>query len=396
MSLQESQVILRNQSLNSTGLSKTHTLVIKESHIDDKILAPLIDQRKVVFGLEQSLYECINLRWNVDIVTEDIPIIDDIHEDYYMHLLRTAEPDPNKENFLLIHGFLSSNLHYLAILPYLIKRYNVFIPDTIGMGLSARPQIKFTSPKQCEEYFINIYHLFIKSLFFSGRFNIKKEYYLCGHSLGGFIVSRYMLAYPEGIKKVLLLSPAGITDYSIPGTDFFRNTSPKVCFGAICCTSFVWPCRLRVQRLYNCCCCHNIVKQFYGVMKIQIYEEDVPKNPDGTDFKINYQKIQNIIKTLSIITLDYPRDLYRCAYYLFAVPPPAAYFPVEKLIQQFNKKQIIFCFGENDWMDRVGAYRLMKYDPEKYKVFTISKGGHSFTYQNPKELCSVIGQYFSD
>ena len=32
----------------------------------------------------------------------------------------------------------------------------------------------------------------------------------------------------------------------------------------------------------------------------------------------------------------------------------------------------------------------------EYKVFTISKGGHSFTYQNPKELCSVIGQYFSD
>ena len=88
-----------------------------------------------------------------------------------MHLLRTANPDPNKENFLLIHGFLSS----LGILPYLVKRYNVFLPDTIGMGLSARPQIKFTNPIQCEEYFIGVYHLFIKGLFFKENLILKKN-----------------------------------------------------------------------------------------------------------------------------------------------------------------------------------------------------------------------------
>ena len=43
------------------------------------------------------------------------------------------------------------------------------------MGLSSRPQIKFTSPAQCEDYFIGIYHLFIKSLFFEGRLALKKN-----------------------------------------------------------------------------------------------------------------------------------------------------------------------------------------------------------------------------
>ena len=313
-----------------------------------------------------------------------------------MHLLRTANPDPNKENFLLIHGFISSNLHFLCILPYLIKRYNIFIPDTIGMGLSARPQIKFSNPLQCEEYFISIYHLFIKQLFFEGRFNIKKEYYLCGHSLGGFIASRYLLMYPEGIKKALLLSPAGITDYNIPGTNFFQKSSFCFYCAQVCCPACVWPCRIRLQDIYHCCCCHNFIKKHYGIMEVNIDESEIKKNDDGTPFKVDYNKLCQLVSQLTIITLEYPKDLYRCAYYLFKPPPPAAHFPIEKKLMSMNRIPIIFAFGEYDWMDRIGAYRLCKYDPSKYKVFTISKSGHSFTTQNPKEVCALIGQYFEE
>ena len=209
-------------------------------------------------------------------------------------------------------------------------------------------------------------------------------------------MSRYMLLYPEGIKKVLLLSPAGITDYTIPGTDFFRDSSKIFFCSAVCCTTCVWPCELRMQSLYNCCCCHKYIKDHYGVMGLKLYEEEIRKNPDGSDFKVDYEKLKNLIKELTIISLDYPRDLYKCAYYMFGTPPPAAYFPSEKRIQNYNNIPVIFCFGQYDWMDRIGAYRLMKYNPEKYKVFTISKGGHSFTYQNPKELCAIIEQYFND
>ena len=193
--LPEQNTMTNENSFYPIQCKKSNTIVIKQNLANDFILEPLDEQRERVFLLEKELYECLNLKWNIDIITEDIPIIDGVHNNYYMHLLRTANPSPNKENFLLIHGFLSSNLHFLGILPYLIKRYNVFIPDTMGMGLSSRPQIKFTNPIQCENYFIDVYHLFIKSLFFEGRFNIKKEYYICGHSLGGFISSRYLLKY---------------------------------------------------------------------------------------------------------------------------------------------------------------------------------------------------------
>ena len=118
----ESSLILKNQTQNTTVTSlnpvykRNQTIFLRKEHLDDKVLSPLSEQRDKVFQLERKLYESINLQWDVDIITEDVPIIDNIHDDYYMHLLRTAHPDPNKENFLLIHGFLSSNLHFLGIL----------------------------------------------------------------------------------------------------------------------------------------------------------------------------------------------------------------------------------------------------------------------------------------
>ena len=368
--------------------------IIKEKFKTHIIKEPLLEYKSQVIPLEMELFKSLNLEWGVDIISEDIPLIDEEHKNYYMHMIRTAIPSPNKENFLLIHGFLSSSLHYLCLIPYLIKRYNIFIPDTIGMGLSSRPKIYFDSPLQCETYFLNAYHLFITNIFFKERYNIKKEYYLCGHSLGGFISSRYMLKYPKGIKKVLLLSPAGITDYNIPGTDMYQDTNCCWYCAIVCGTTFAWPCKLRLQRAYNCPIFHDKIKQAWGNKKIHLYESEIKKNPDGSNFTINYPKISQILQKLNILSLDYPKDLYKCAYYLFGVPPPSAFYPIEKDILIYNKLNIIFVFGEKDWMDRVGAYRLCKYNPEKYKVFTISNSGHSFSRQNPEELCSIIGQYF--
>ena len=398
MSVDHSQTnLMNNQTTNIlNGMEEEMASVknTKETLRKQLTKEPLPEFRNKVFPLEKELFECLNMEWGVDVISEDFPLTDANNNINYIHMIRTANPVPTKENFLLIHGFLSSSLHYICVLPYLIKRYNVFIPDTLGMGLSSRPQITFTSPFQCEKFFLDVYHILISELFFKGRFNIKKEYYLCGHSLGGFIASRYMLQYPIGIKKVLLLSPAGITDYRIPGTNFFEHTRCCWYCTIVCCPTFVWPCKLRLQSAYNCCCCHSKIKQAYGNKRIHLFESEIKNNPDGSKFNVDYPRVSSILKELTSLSLDYPKDLYKCAFYLFGVPPPAAYFPIEKRIMMENKIDVIFAFGEKDWMDRTGAYRLSKYNPSQYKVFTISKGGHSFARQNPEELCSIIGEFF--
>lgn len=383
---------LFRKSTDDSSSNKYIKETLKYHRVDD----PFEELKSQVFPLEKELFECLNLEWGVDIISEDIPLIDEHYKNYYLHLFRTANPDPNKENFFLIHGFLSSGLHFICLVPYLIKRYNIFIPDTIGMGLSSRPQVKFTSPLQCENYFINIYHIVIKNLFFKGRFNIKKEYYLCGHSLGGFIASRYLLRFPIGIKKVFLLSPAGITDYRIPGTVMNRNIGYGMYCAIVCCPTLVWPCKIRAQKMYRNCCCHNCIEKAYGTWIFSFDESEIKKNKDGTKFYLDNEKISLILRKLTILSLDYPDDLYKCAFYLFGVPPPAAFLPLEKILFSMNRIQIIFAFGENDWMDRDGAYRLQQVNPDRYKVFTVKGGGHSFALTNPKEICEIIGQYFEE
>ena len=381
-----------NQLSNSK--KKNSIEEIKNEFGKAKIKEPLEKYKSQVIPLEKELFKNLNLEWGIDIISEDIPLTN--NKKYYCHLIRTANPDKNKNNFLLIHGFISSGMHYLGVLPYLIKRYNIFITDTIGMGLSARPQVEFTSPMQCEEYFIKFYHVIIEYLFFQKIFNIKEEYYLCGHSLGGFIASRYMLKYPKGIKKVLLLSPCGITDYHIKGTNMDANAS--CCF---CCLTKTFPacfapCELGLRNIYrSCCCLRGRIKDFYED-DVKFDENEIKKNKDGTLFKLDKKKISSILGQLGILALKYPDDLYHCAYYIFTVPPIGCILPIENKMKRLNRKETIIVFGETDFMDREGSYRLHNYNPNLYKVYSVKNGGHSFSLENPKELCEIINQHFDE
>ena len=109
---------------------------------------------------------------------------------------------------------------------------------------------------------------------------------------------------------------------------------------------------------------------------------------------LNKTKVSELLSKLVIMSLDYPDDLDECAFYLFSIPPPAAYLPIEQRLMSVNKIEIIFVYGKTDWMDKISAYRLNRFDHKKYKVFTTKYGGHSFALENPKELSFIISEYF--
>ena len=95
-----SSLILNNQTsinINDNKDDKSSTYYIKEGLKYDKIEDPLFELKSQVFPLEKELFECFNLQWGVDIISEDIPLIDENHKNYYLHLFRTANPDPKKE-----------------------------------------------------------------------------------------------------------------------------------------------------------------------------------------------------------------------------------------------------------------------------------------------------------
>ena len=378
-----------NLSINS--ITQHEAFILKY-----KIKKPKENIRAKVNPLEQELFSLLNMEWEKDLIYEDLLLVDDIqhsNESYYVHLLRSGQLDPNKDNFVLLHGFLSSSTHYLAILPYLVTKYNIFIPDTIGMGLSTRPQIKFNSPEECENYFVEILYIIIKKLFFSNKYNIKKDFYIGGHSLGGFILSRYIIKYPKGVKKVLFLSAAGITDYRIKGTNILKEAG-----GLLSCilplSGCCWACRPKFRGFYKCICLKPFVKSFMGKYYIKIDYDYIKPNEDGSKFIVDTNRVLKILGRLSKITLDFPDDIYNCLYYFFTVPPPAAVNPVELKLFNDSNLNCIFVFGESDWMDRTGAYRLCQRDRNRFKMFIVTGAGHSFAMENPKELENILEAYF--
>ena len=60
------------------------------------------------------------------------------------------------------------------------------------------------SPEETIDYFNNYFESWR-----IGMGNLK-DFYLSGHSFGGYLVSNYAVKYPQHIKKLLLLSPIGV------------------------------------------------------------------------------------------------------------------------------------------------------------------------------------------
>ena len=127
---------------------------------------------------------------------------------------------------------------------------------------------------------------------------------------------------------------------------------------------------------------------------ITIDTEFIKKNKDGSNFIINIDRINYILGQLSKLTLDFPNDIYKCMYYIFTIPPPASINPAELQLLYNCNLSCIFAYGENDWMDRTGAFRLCKKDRNRFKMFIIKNSGHSFAMENPRELINILQTYF--
>lgn len=330
-----------------------------------KLIPPPKDLFDSIPKIEEQLLSYLNLK---DYTYEDIPIDskgkEDLLNTMYIHTLKPKNPSPSKRNLVLIHGYLGSSTNYLGLIPYLKSRFNIYAPDTIGMALSSRPQIEFTSCEQCTAFFNDTLEKW--------RIAMKiNSTVIIGHSLGGYLVGSYVLKYPNAIEKVFLFSPACISDTDKNGGWIHRESGCGMGCGLsmMCC---MWPCEPRFQQLYNNCL-------FTPIMKLM--------------FRTRYDttKILNeLMAQLSEIAMEYPSDLDRCMFYLFKNPFPKGKRPLEDLFLEKSKLNFVFCFGEKDWMDRVGCQRLAQKCPERFKFYIVSRNGHMFMLENSGEAASVI------
>lgn len=120
---------------------------------------------------------------------------------------RDEGPSADTIPLVLLHGTSSSLLTWDACSKEWIKDHRVIRMDLPGFGL--------TGPNPEQDYSIESYVEFLNS--FLQERNVT-QCYLAGNSLGGLIAFYFAATYPDQVKKVILIDPAGYPIHNAKGS----------------------------------------------------------------------------------------------------------------------------------------------------------------------------------
>lgn len=120
---------------------------------------------------------------------------------------RDEGPTADTLPLVLLHGTSSSLLTWDACSKEWIKDHRVIRMDLPGFGL--------TGPNPEQDYSIKNYVAFLNS--FLQERNVT-QCYLAGNSLGGLIAFHFAAIYPEKVKRVILIDPAGYPIHNAKGS----------------------------------------------------------------------------------------------------------------------------------------------------------------------------------
>ncbi len=101
---------------------------------------------------------------------------------------------------ICLHGFDSSFLEFRRIVPLLSHRYKLIIPDLFGFGFCPRPKNTNYSPQKIIDHLSLLIEKLIPC----------QDFGLLGASMGGSAALCLAREYSKRVKKILLLSPAGL------------------------------------------------------------------------------------------------------------------------------------------------------------------------------------------
>ena len=73
------------------------------------------------------------------------------------------------------------------------------------MGASSRPEFTFTDPALVDEFLVDWFEKWRISM------GDLKDFILAGHSFGGYVCGLYACKYHHNIRKLLMLSPLGVS-----------------------------------------------------------------------------------------------------------------------------------------------------------------------------------------
>ena len=186
---------------------------------DQQIEDPTTTIRNKTLEFERQILSFSGLKLGEELHIYDVPIEFNGQQEY-IHTARCG--DHNKEVLVLFHGYGGSLVLYYKMLKELSKRFQVYCIDFLGLSLSSKPKIMFKDENDTLQFFLGSIEKWVDAVGL-------KEFYLGGHSLGGYIAACYTLFGHKTVKGMYLFSPAGITERTDKEIRF-RERVDKFCF----------------------------------------------------------------------------------------------------------------------------------------------------------------------
>jgi abhydrolase domain-containing protein 5 len=320
--------------------------------------------------LEEKTLALSGLQPHKDIQIFDVPI--KYKGQHYLHTITCGEK--NKETLVLIHGYCGSLVLFYPILKDLCTRFKVYCVDLLGLGLSSRPDFTCTSTEETLNYFVDSLEEWRKAL------NLKK-FYMGGHSFGGYISVQYALKYSNRVNGLYLFSPTGVTEKheEEPPREWAAKMSwTKRQFWLMyfqVYSRILWKEKLTPPQFIRN---HSSLGKFFIRSYIQVLY--------GTNLE-HAELVSDFLFEMFLI----PGGSEKAIHYVLKPPRCGAHIPLEAIIQKYLKLPIYCYYGEEDWVDWTGAYKITQTQKSKYFKFQwISSCGHQMIIQKPKELSELV------
>jgi cardiolipin-specific phospholipase len=314
----------------------------------------------------------------------------DVHEnvennDYLIHGVHVENVETNAPKtthptpLVLLHGYMNGSAYFFRNLVGLSSYFNsIYSLDMLGWGLSSRPNFQLTdnSVETAEDFFV-------ESLEAWRVKNDIPKMILAGHSIGGYLSVAYCERYPQNVERLILLSPAGVTE-----------ESPEAK-------------QRREARLAS-----STQTRMFGSLYTSLFDNDhtvggiLRMLPAGRSQGMIQQYIERRLPAI-----DCPDEQKAVADYLYlnAALPGSGEYCLNRLLTPFahgrkptrhrvpNLKipHVSFLYGSNDWMDPAGGLQVqlatedMKSRGEQapdVNVYQVSKAGHLLMLENWEEF----------
>ena len=265
---------------------------------------------------------------------------------YYRWYSPTVKP--NGEIIVLVHGFSTPSFVWKGILQDLqYEGFKILAYDHFGRGFSERPTQAYT-----KDFYVNTLNELLD------HEGVNGPVHLVGYSMGGPIIGFFNNQYPQRVKSLALIAPAGFASLDAVSSKNSLMYYPLI--GG-------W---------------------FFNVFRNRFKNMLMPESGDSEDVKAINQKEYEILFT----------EQFQYEGYIEALLSTLRNFNLLSVLEMYSsigktQKPVLAIWGRLDGVVAFSGSEQLKQSIPHAELIVIEEGTHDITYRQPSQVSEAIVKF---